>query len=268
MSYQVRKPSGPLGAYVDRLWLTTDAPEHSRLRILPSGTMELAINLSDDALRMYAGPQSERSLQYSGAVVSGAFRGHFALDPMAHATVIGVHFRPGGAARFMKVPATELVDAHVNLDAVWGLFAEELRERLSEAATTRRRFDVLEAALLGRLREAPARRGAVTEALSAFERVHGDVRVRDVAQRVGLSQRRFIQVFAQDVGLTPKIFGRVCRFQRARAVVRGVSDPDWAAVAADCGYFDQSHLIRDFLEFAGTSPEEYLRGNGTPVMPV
>ena len=82
--------------------------------------------------------------------------------------------------------------------------------------------------------------------------------VRDLARRVGLSQRRFIQLFTADVGLTPKLYGRVRRFQWARELVRHVPKPDWAAVAASCGFFDQSHLIRDFGEFSGLSPVDYL----------
>jgi transcriptional regulator GlxA family with amidase domain len=99
----------------------------------------------------------------------------------------------------------------------------------------------------------------VPVALEAFERNGPDVRVRDVARRVGLSQRRFIQVFAAEVGLTPKLYARVKRFQRARALVRGTAPPDWAQLAVECGYFDQAHLIRDFRAFAGLTPEEYLR---------
>jgi AraC-like DNA-binding protein len=80
-----------------------------------------------------------------------------------------------------------------------------------------------------------------------------------VTRRVGLSQRRFIQVFAAEVGLTPKSYCRVRRFQKARESVRNVEAPDWARVAIDCGYFDQSHLIREFQALSGLSPENYLR---------
>ena len=93
-----------------------------------------------------------------------------------------------------------------------------------------------------------------------------EARVRDVARRVGLSQRRFIQVFAAEVGMTPKLYSRVQRFQRARALARKTA-PDWAGIAADCGYFDQSHLIRDFLAFSGLSPADYLRQRSERVLP-
>lgn len=91
--------------------------------------------------------------------------------------------------------------------------------------------------------------------------------MHDVADRVGLSQRRFIQVFAAEVGLTPKLYCRVQRFHKARGLVLNVDAPDWAQVALACGYFDQSHLIRDFREFAGLSPGNYLRQPSERVLP-
>jgi transcriptional regulator GlxA family with amidase domain len=79
-----------------------------------------------------------------------------------------------------------------------------------------------------------------------------------LASNVGLSRRRLIQVFAAEVGLTPKLFSRVVRFQRAREIVDHAATPNWAKLAVDCGYCDQSHLIRDFQEFSGLSPTDYL----------
>jgi transcriptional regulator GlxA family with amidase domain len=103
-------------------------------------------------------------------------------------------------------------------------------------------------------------------ALDAFEQADAAVKVRDLARRVGLSQRQFIQRFTSEVGLTPKLYGRVRRFQRARELVRKAAEPDWAAVALECGFFDQSHLIRDFGEFSGLSPAAYLHQKSKHVL--
>ena len=88
-------------------------------------------------------------------------------------------------------------------------------------------------------------------ALETFGRTGGRARVRDFAEAVGLSQRRFMEVFTAEDGLTPKLFSRVQRLQQALA--RRTPAPEWAQLASDCGYFDQSHLIRDFVEFSGYS---------------
>src|SRR5262249_5200393 len=100
----------------------------------------------------------------------------------------------------------------------------------------------------------------------AFEQADAAVKVRDLAWQVGLSQRRFIQLFAAEGGLAPKLYGRVRRFQRARGVGRDATGPDSAAGAAAWGVFDQSHLIRDFGEFSGLSPVSYVNQRSKHVL--
>jgi AraC-like DNA-binding protein len=90
-------------------------------------------------------------------------------------------------------------------------------------------------------------------------------RVREAAKYIGLSQRRFIQIFKSEVGLTPKLFTRIQRFQQMRSFIAKDSSPNWAAIAFDLGYFDQSHLIREFLEFSGLTPTDYLNRQKTYV---
>src|SRR5262249_28508713 len=251
-------PGPPLDAYIDRFWLFSDTPPHPRERILPSGTVQLVINLTDDEIRIFDASDPVRPRRYSGSAVAGPYSNFFQIDPLVHASLIGVHFRPGRAVPVLGVPVSELADTHVDLENLWGRPAAELRERLCTAATPTQRFAVLEEVLLGRLRQSPPWHGAIPVAPEALEQAEAGVKVRELARRVGLSQRRFIQLFTAEVGLTPKLYGRVRRFQRARELVRNATEPDWAAVAAACGFFDQSHLIRDFGEFSGLSPVAYV----------
>jgi AraC-like DNA-binding protein len=251
-------PGPPLDACIDRFWLCSDTPSHPRERILPSGTVELVINLSEDEIRIYDRCDPARPRRYPGAVVSGPYSNFFLIDPLVHASIIGVHFRPGRAVPVLGVPASELAGAHVDLESLWGREAAELRERLCAAAAPAKRFAVLEEVLLGRLRRSAPGHGAIPFALDVFEQADAAVKVRDLARRAGLSQRRFIQLFTAEVGLTPKLYGRVRRFQRARQLARQATEPDWTAIALACGFFDQSHLIRDFGEFSGLSPVTYV----------
>ena len=99
---------------------------------------------------------------------------------------------------------------------------------------------------------------AVSSALEMFGEKQAGPRVREVAKTVGLSQRRFIQVFKEEVGMTPKLFTRIQRFQQTRTLIQQNPLPDWTTLALDFGYFDQSHFIREFLEFSGLSPTDYV----------
>jgi AraC-like DNA-binding protein len=159
------------------------------------------------------------------------------------------------------------VDTHVPLDDVWGRDGSNLREQLLEAGSTNERLVILEGALLGRLSRARPGHPAARAAVKALLAARSDLRVTDVALDVGLSHRRFIQVFEREVGLTPKLFTRLRRFHRVKHEIATLGKPpSWATFALACGYFDQSHLIRDFLEFSGVSPTSYLHGRTDETM--
>lgn len=259
--FKFYKPKPPLSKFVDNLWLYEgNEPEYKTKteRILPTGTLELAINLRQNELLFYDAERPENFSRFSGAVVSGAHGRGFAVDTTEVACIIGVHFKPGGAFPFLGLPASDLADTHVDLEIIAGPFSDRLRDRLCEARTSGERFKLLEQALLSRLCQGVEHHYAVSTALEVFGKNHLGPIVRETARYLGLSQRRFIQVFKAEVGLTPKLFSRIQRFQQTRTVIQQTNSPNWAAVAADFGYFDQSHLIREFLEFSGLSPTDYL----------
>lgn len=253
MQYRTFIPRPPLSQFIERFWACSDVPAHARERILPSGTFEIVVNLVSDEIRVF-------DSRYSGAVVSGAYERFFVIDPLQHASIIGVHFRPGGAWPFLNVPPDEVGGAHLDLETCWGNSARSLRDRLCSARTAEERFAILEDVLLQQLRPRPLH-PAVATALAAFG--GSGTRVRDVVRDVGLSHRRFLQLFTREVGMTPKVYERVQRFQRARTVAEG----DWAEVAFACGYFDQAHLHRDFQAFSGFSPGAYQRQRSERVLP-
>ena len=266
MFFRSHSPTPPLDAFVERLWFCSDAPPHARERIVPSGTVELVFNLHENEIRIYKSTQPEAFARFSGAVFSGTYSRFFLIDPRQHTSILGVHFRPGGAFPFLGASAGELANAHVDLEAIWGSAARTLRERLCAARSPTERFALVEAALLARLHHSPGRHEAVRVALATFESPEAEAKVREISSSAGLSHRHFIQLFTTEVGLTPKRYHRVRRFQRARDLAQQSPAPDWARIAVECGYFDQSHLIHDFQEFSGFTPSVMERRWSEPVL--
>jgi AraC-like DNA-binding protein len=251
-------PQGPLGGLIDDFWLYEGyAGEHLRERILPSGTFEMVFNLQEDELRIYGPPDQHRCRRFSDALISGPYAGPFMSDTREEASILGVHFKPGGAYAVLGLPARELANTHVDLTDIWGPEATALRERLCSSRRPAERFRLLEAALLGRLCDPSRHHRAVRVGLDALRRTHGRARIRDIAAALDLSQRRFSEVFAAEVGLTPKLFGRVQRFQHAIALSGNATEVDWAQLAVECGYFDQAHLIHEFVELSDVTPADY-----------
>jgi AraC-like DNA-binding protein len=244
-----------LANIVEYVWASQGAPAHARERIVPTGTLELFVSLVDVEGRIHDAAGREQS--FSGAGVAGAYRRPFMFDTRENASTVGVHFRPGYAGMVLGVPPGELTDRHVDLEALWGRGARELRERLCAATTTDQRFAILEAELASRLDHHRVDR-AVTYALHVLARPQA--RVSDIAKSAGLSQRRLIELFSAAVGITPKRFGRVLRFQRAIALARS-SALDWTRVAREVGYYDQAHLIHDFRELADMTPSDLIHAS-------
>ena len=251
MLFLAHQPVPALARFVEHLWCLNDAPAHQLERVLPAGTLELVINLDQDEFRIHDRDRPERYQRFAGAIVSGAYSRYFVIDTREHASIVGVHFKPGGALPFFGVPPGALADSHVELEQLWGVGARELRERLCEVSSHQRRFQLLERALLARLTENRAPRPA---ACAGREWLGAGRRVTEVASALGLSRRRLITVFTEDIGLTPKVFARITRFQRALARAQAPDAIDWSRVALQTGYFDQSHMIRDFVDFAGLTP--------------
>jgi methylphosphotriester-DNA--protein-cysteine methyltransferase len=169
-----------------------------------------------------------------------------------------VNFKLGGASPFIGIPAGNMHNRNVPLDALWGSAALDLRDRILKARMPDARFRLLEQCLLGQAHAVRECHPAITFALREFEAVPQSQNIADITKRTGLSLKWFIELFRAAVGLTPKLY---CRLQRFRAVVARIGQqlqPDWAELACACGYFDQAHLIRDFRNFSGLSPTSYL----------
>lgn len=261
MEYVGRTPSPPLDAFVERIWYCSDATLGARERVIPGGgTIDLVVNLAEDEIRTYEPEDAGRARVHSGTLVLGTSTRSFFADSGQRACAVGAHFRPGGAFPFLGISPAEIVDGRVPLADVWGCAGRELREQLLEARSAEARLALVEAALFARLRRARASHPAVREAVTRLHGGGNGARVAEVATAVGLSHRRFVEVFEREVGLTPKFHARLQRFHRVKQRIATLeAPPSWAAFALECGYFDQSHMIRDFVEFSAVSPEAYLR---------
>ncbi|MBL8683848.1 MAG: AraC family transcriptional regulator [Myxococcales bacterium] len=263
MEYLARTPPPPLDAFIERIWYCALTPPPGLERVLPGGTVDLVVNLAEDEIRIGdpSNPASMRVLP--GAVVGGTHTRSFLVDPRQRASVFGVHFKPGKSMPFLGISPAEIVDAYVSLGDLWGCDGRNLRERLLEARSPTEQFRQIEDSLLRRLRRARPVHPAAAAAVDVFRAAGNNVRVATVAAAVGLSRRGLVDVFTREVGLAPKLYARLQRFHRTKARIAALGgDPSWAALAVDCGYCDQSHMIREFVDFAGISPARYLCGRG------
>ena len=257
--YLNRRPAPPLDASVSAVWYFKSAPRPFGFeRVLPKGRAQLVVNLKEDRTRTYT--ERGACIVAPGAVVSGLGPQFEIIDTDEQEHVVGVVFKPGGTAGFFRDSAYAMRGRDVPLEALWGVAGTALlREALLEAATPEAALDVLEQALR-QARHGRETHPAVAFALARFDRQPEVARVGAVTDTIGMSAKRFIERFKAEVGLTPKQYCRLQRFQRAVTAAHADADLDWSDVALACGYFDQAHFIHDFREFSGLTPGAYRSG--------
>jgi AraC-like DNA-binding protein len=263
MFYRRYTPRGLLSAFVVCIWYSEGFEgTHEQERLLPNGESAIIFDLRENVrqrpLRIYDAQKTDSFESYAPAIFCGARTDCFVIDTSEQERVIGIQFRPGGAFPFLGMPACEVANATYSLDDIWPGQTEVIREELLFAGEVGLMFSVLERALTARLRHARMPHPAMAFAIGKLARPALNVRVGDVADLVGLSSRRMMELFREQTGLTPKAFQRVRRFQHVLRNLRVQCDGNWAALAADCGYYDQPHFIHDFRMFAGMTPSEYV----------
>jgi AraC-like DNA-binding protein len=254
-------PGSPLRSFVRMLWYAR-APQvsHSRERVLPTGNTQVIINLAREFLLDC--PEGLPERHSPPAAIVGARSIYEIVDTADMADLIGIVFEAGGFPAFASDAADLFSNRIVDLEDVWGLQVRTLRDRLREIPSPQARLECFEAFLCrsfkARLTEPrPIRHCAVTFALKRFAHAPSVATVRDVARGTGWSERRFSQVFREQIGLTPKVWCRLQRFQRAVQQLHAGADVPWSELALNCGFYDQSHFANEFRAFSGVDITTY-----------
>ncbi len=265
-----RPPHPLLAGFIKTVWFSAPAPgaaarAPAREHVMPTGLMHLVFRLDGPAVRIFKGAADSTGLQLGHAVVGGARAGFYAKEVAEPGPAVGMQLLPGAAQALLGLPADELAGRHVRLEDLWGSSATLMREQLQAAPTPEARLFTFEALLLQRLAGSPAR--AVHPAIAhALRQLDAGMRVEEAVACSGYSHRQFIRLFSQAIGLPPKLYGRVQRFQKALSLMQVTpaarggtpSTPlSLALVAMEAGYSDQPHFNREFREFSGVTPEQY-----------
>ncbi len=233
-TFQEVAPPASLRPFLERLWVNHvkgPVPEGGR-RLLPDGRVSL-VWIPNRSLHV-AGPQTR----------------YMRPADVDDIHVIGARFRPGAIRSLLRVPAAELVDEHVTLDAVDSRLAARLQARLGDAKDVRSGVKALAIELTRSLADVPPPDRAVSAAVQLLDR---NVSVADTATHVNFSERALQRRFADEIGYGPKMLQRVLRFQRFMDVV---PQTELAGAAAVAGYADQSHLTREATRLAGLTPSQ------------
>ena len=245
-------PQPPLDRVVASTWLFERRDfEDETERVLPSGRPQILFGLAE-ATHLHEDEEGQ-VLRTGPRIVEGPRTRPIRIGTRQQRRVLGVTLRPGGLAALLHRPAPEFRDRIVDLDRHVP-DADRMHEAILATDTPAEAFDQVERWLVSHFDPSLAPSRAIEKAIDALEQ--GEP-VDDVADATGLSPRRFREHFLRVVGVPPKQWALLCRFQELLRMVRQEQAPDWASLAVACGYYDQAHMIRDFRRFAGLTPGSY-----------
>ena len=250
-NFQLVPPSPILSSYVKHYWiLEADQVSGDGERIIPSGTIQLLF-YNGDSIR-YKQDQIQ-----SKALLCGQSTSYTDIFATSKIRIISVVFRAYGARAFFRMPMTEVVNKSIVAGDMEDKALRDLEQRITGTEDNRECIRLLEDFFISRL--CPFKEYNLLRLHTAIRTINqnpGELQLTGLSESVCLSYKQFKRIFSEHVGINPKDFLRIVRFQKALFTMQESSKMSFAQVAYECGYYDQSHMINEFKTFSGYTPTE------------
>ena len=243
-----------LAGMVESLGYFDGEPAHPRERAFPNGRLDLILHLSEryrlvDGARTELCPVACFTGQLSSSIVVEA--------PPGGSRVLGVRLHPAGAYALLGMPLSEVSGITVDLRDLLGSAADELVERCHGAVSAEERLRVAARWLAERIAKSRRVEPPIAWTAAEIERAHGAVSIAGLRERIGMSGRRLVAAFREQIGVAPKLYARIRRVQRVLALLNEGAG-SLADLALDAGYYDQPHMNAELRELTGLAPSEFL----------
>lgn len=262
MIYQSHIPAAPLSQFIDFFFYYEGyKADHAMEKFLPDGSVDLLIDLTDTPKKLFDNEEATSYTTFSKSWISGMKTDYILIDASV-SNMIGVHFKPGGCFPFVDFPMSELNNQTIQLDMIWGSEVNSLREAILHQPAITGRFALLEQYFLQKGKSKMLNHALVQYSVDQLVRTPQMWTIRNLSDKTGVTQKHLITLFKKYVGLSPKMFSRIYKFQKVLQLIEQQKKIDWSMLAYECGYFDQAHFIREFRDFSGINPVAYLEKRG------
>ncbi|MDO6803714.1 helix-turn-helix domain-containing protein [Wenyingzhuangia sp. 1_MG-2023] len=258
MNYQTFEPHPDLKSIISCYWTLEVPADHDskKQRIVPDGCIEMAFILGDNIKRYTS--EDEFILQ-PRAMVIGQISKPFYIEPTGDVNTFAVRFYPYGFSNFIKKPLKNLANTETPIELLFEKkMAKELEEKIILAKNVKQRIEIIEKFFLERLNEKVTVENIVKTTIDSLLSTNGNASIKTIL-RDDLSKRRQLErKFAKQIGVSPKQLGKLIRLQTALKMLLNKETESLTNIAYKSDYYDQAHFIKDFKEFTGTNPKEFL----------
>ena len=262
MVFEVHIPAFPLNQFIESFIYYRDYnPVHSVDRFLPDGNINVVIDLTDYPKYIYDNDTLKEIQACKNVWFSGIRNQYITIPSGKDSEMFIINFVKGMAYPFVQMPLHELTDSVVDGDLVLTPEIMDLREMILAAPLISQKFMTVENFLLKKFIKKLVVNPFINFAVNKIIRAPENISIEQIAAKVGFSQKHLIKLFKDNVGVTPKGFLKIIRFQKAITEISAARSPDWIGIALESGYYDQAHFINDFKAFSGFTPNQYMQKN-------
>jgi AraC-like DNA-binding protein len=259
MNYLPLQIPQELSDYVESafyLWGYT--PEHEIERLIPDGLVSLVIELDGKERYIYNNEDFEVIQTCRHSWLSGMHNQYISISSIPDTELIGIRFKAGGIFPFINSNVHNLFNKVVDASEYFTDTIDSLRTSLIREESPQQKLAVLEKWLLEQLRYEDSLNPAIRNACQKIVADPSISTLEQIKTDIPYSEKQFIHNFKHQVGITPKVFQRILRFNQILPKIQQKETVEWAEISEACGYFDQPHFIRDFKQFSGFNPSEFL----------
>lgn len=258
MTYRTYQSPSILQSFIKCYWVLEIPAEENppKQRIVPDGCMEMIFILGDDIKRYTS--EKDFILQ-PRAIVVGQITEPFVIQPTAYVHCFAVRFYPYGFSNFISTPLQELENREKHINQLFeNEVAASLEKNIINAKTTEERIEIIEAFFLAKLNEKTTVDHIVKNTIDTLFSAKGSTPIGKILQDDASKRRQLERKFYKQVGLSPKQMGKVIRLQTALNLLINEKPESLTQIAYESEYYDQAHFIKDFKEFTGTIPGDFL----------
>jgi AraC-like DNA-binding protein len=258
MDYQTFRPHLDLETIVKCYW-TLEIPaqkDYQRQLILPDGCVEMCFILGDDIKRYRS--ENEFVIQPKQMLL-GQITEQFHIEPTGYVNTFAIRFYPYGFANFIKIPLNQLANKETALSLLFGdKIANQLSEKIIKAKTTVERIKIIEVFLFDKLSDKTTIDNIVKTTIDTMLLSKGSKKLNTILKADLTKRRQLERNFTKQIGISPKQLGKVIRLQATLQMLFNQTTESLTEIAYESEYYDQAHFIKDFKEFTGITPKEFL----------